>query len=145
VWELTLRCDLACRHCGSRAGRARPDELSTAAALDLVAQLAELGVDEATIIGGEAYLRDDWHQIARAMTDGGIACTMTTRARNLTAEGVAQAKHAGIASVSVSIDGLERSHDHLRGVSGSFAAALRALELLQAAGIPRSVNTQMCG
>src|ERR1700712_2023802 len=30
VWEVTLACDLACRHCGSRAGRARPDELSTA-------------------------------------------------------------------------------------------------------------------
>ncbi|MGZ5971002.1 MAG: hypothetical protein ACXWP4_25205, partial [Polyangiales bacterium] len=36
VWELTLACDLACRHCGSRAGRARPDELSTEEALDLV-------------------------------------------------------------------------------------------------------------
>ena len=24
VWEITLRCDLACRHCGSRAGKARP-------------------------------------------------------------------------------------------------------------------------
>jgi len=21
VWELTLKCDLACRHCGSRAGK----------------------------------------------------------------------------------------------------------------------------
>jgi hypothetical protein len=30
VWEVTLACDLACRHCGSRAGRARPDELTTA-------------------------------------------------------------------------------------------------------------------
>src|SRR5712671_4515982 len=36
VWEITLACDLACRHCGSRAGRARPDELSTEACLDLV-------------------------------------------------------------------------------------------------------------
>ena len=36
VWEITLRCDLACRHCGSRAGRARPDELDTAECLDLV-------------------------------------------------------------------------------------------------------------
>ena len=33
--ELTLACDLACRHCGSRAGRARPDELTTEEALDL--------------------------------------------------------------------------------------------------------------
>src|SRR6478609_1444963 len=60
IWETTLRCDLACRHCGSRAGRERPDELSTAESLDLVRQLAELGCKEVTLIGGEAYLRDDW-------------------------------------------------------------------------------------
>src|SRR5262245_41154647 len=53
VWEITLRCDLACRHCGSRAAHARPDELSTAECLDLVRQMAELGVREVTIIGGE--------------------------------------------------------------------------------------------
>ncbi len=46
VWEITLACDLACRHCGSRAGRARPDELSTEEALDLVDQMADLGVKE---------------------------------------------------------------------------------------------------
>src|SRR5215207_8579766 len=49
VWEITLACDLACRHCGSRAGRARPDELTTAEALDLVDQLAVLGVKEVTL------------------------------------------------------------------------------------------------
>jgi radical SAM protein with 4Fe4S-binding SPASM domain len=145
VWEITLRCDLACRHCGSRAGRARADELSTEEALDLVAQMAELGVKETTIIGGEAYLRDDWHVIARALTDAGIGCTMTTGGRNLSAERVRMAKDAGIESVSVSIDGLEQTHDHLRALVGSHAAALRALDELQAAGIPRSVNTQMCG
>jgi MoaA/NifB/PqqE/SkfB family radical SAM enzyme len=68
VWEITLACDLACRHCGSRAGRQRPDELSTAEALDLVAQMAALGVKEVTLIGGEAYLRDDWLEIVRAMS-----------------------------------------------------------------------------
>ena len=47
VWELTLACDLACRHCGSRAGGARPDELSTEEAKDLVRQMADLGVREA--------------------------------------------------------------------------------------------------
>ncbi len=67
VWELTLRCDLACRHCGSRAGRARPDELTTDECLDLVRQLAELGTREVAIIGGEAYLRDDWLEIVAAV------------------------------------------------------------------------------
>src|SRR3954452_20119869 len=53
VWEITLQCDLACRHCGSRAGHSRPDELTTAECLDLVRQMAELGVKEVTVIGGE--------------------------------------------------------------------------------------------
>jgi MoaA/NifB/PqqE/SkfB family radical SAM enzyme len=37
VWELTLKCNLACGHCGSRAGDRRDDELSPEEALDLVA------------------------------------------------------------------------------------------------------------
>jgi hypothetical protein len=52
VWEVTLACDLACRHCGSRAGKERPDELTTAEALDLIDQMARLGVKEVTLIGG---------------------------------------------------------------------------------------------
>src|SRR5262245_3646227 len=84
VWETTLRCDLACRHCGSRAGRTRPDELSTAEALDLVAQMAELGVKEVTVIGGEAYLRDDWTEIIQAVRAAAMICTMTTGGRGLT-------------------------------------------------------------
>ncbi|PRP93536.1 radical SAM/SPASM domain-containing protein [Enhygromyxa salina] len=145
VWEITLRCDLACRHCGSRAGRARPDELDTEEALDLVTQMAALGVEEATIIGGEAYLRDDWHLIAAALVHAGIRCTMTTGGRGLTAERVELAKRAGIESVSVSIDGLAEAHDHQRALTGSHDAALRALDHLRAAGIPRSVNTQLNG
>src|ERR1700688_3451516 len=86
VWEVTLKCDLACRHCGSRAGRARPDELTTAEALDLVAQVAELGVLELTLIGGEAYLRDDFLEIVRAAKGAGLTTTMTTGGRGLTPE-----------------------------------------------------------
>jgi MoaA/NifB/PqqE/SkfB family radical SAM enzyme len=44
---VTLACDLACHHCASRAGRPRADELDTRESLDLVAQLAELGVPNA--------------------------------------------------------------------------------------------------
>src|SRR5262249_54839548 len=59
VWEITLACNLRCVHCGSRAGKARPNELTTAEALDLVEQLADLGVAEVSLIGGEAFLRPD--------------------------------------------------------------------------------------
>src|SRR4249920_113617 len=98
VWEITLRCDLACRHCGSRAGKARPDELSTAECLDLVRQMAELGVKEVTVIGGEAYLRDDWTEIVRAIRDHGMSATMTTGGRGITEERAKIARLAGLES-----------------------------------------------
>jgi radical SAM protein with 4Fe4S-binding SPASM domain len=143
VWETTLRCDLACRHCGSRAGRSRPDELTTEEALDLVDQMADLGVLEVTIIGGEAYLRDDWTEIAKRIRARGMQCTMTTGGRGLTLERARAGKEAGLQSISVSIDGLEATHDALRGVRGSFHSAFEALANARAVGIPVSANTQI--
>ena len=49
-----------------------PDELTTDECLDLVGQMAELGVSEVTLIGGEAYLRDDWLEIIRAIREAGM-------------------------------------------------------------------------
>ncbi len=143
VWEVTLACDLSCRHCGSRAGRARPDELTTAEALDLVAQMADLGVLELTLIGGEAYLRDDFLEIVRAARAAGIIPTITTGGRGLTPELARAAKAAGLAGASVSVDGLEATHDALRGVRGSFDSALAAIASFAAAGVPVSANTQI--
>jgi radical SAM protein with 4Fe4S-binding SPASM domain len=143
VWEVTLACDLACRHCGSRAGRARPDELTPAEALDLVAQMAELGVLELTLIGGEAYLRGDFLDIVRAAKTAGMITTMTTGGRGLTPELARAAKAAGLAGASVSVDGLEATHDALRGVRGSFDSAMQAIESFARAGVPVSANTQI--
>jgi radical SAM protein with 4Fe4S-binding SPASM domain len=143
VWEITLQCDLACRHCGSRAGHARTDELSTAECLDLVRQMAELGVMEVTLIGGEAYLRDDWTTIIREIRKFGMSATMTSGGRGITAEKARAAKEAGLESVSISIDGNEATHDRLRGVKGSYQSAFQAMDLMRAAGVKVSTNTQI--
>ena len=143
VWELTLRCNLACHHCSSRAGRARTDELSKDEALDLVAQLGELGVQEITLIGGEAYLRADWLEVIRAVRARGIRCTMVTGGRAFTAEHAITAREAGLQSVSVSVDGLEQAHDALRGFRGSFQHALQAMSHARNAGLQVTANTQI--
>ncbi|MCB9595369.1 MAG: radical SAM protein [Sandaracinaceae bacterium] len=143
VWEITLACDLACRHCGSRAGRDRPDELTTEECLDLVDQMAALGVKEVSLIGGEAYLRDDWTQILKRIRSHGMMALLTTGGRGLTPERCADAAAAGLQSTSVSIDGDRETHDRLRGVVGSYDAAMQAFDNLRAAGIKVSANTQI--
>lgn len=143
VWEITLACDLACAHCGSRAGRRRRDELSTAEALDLVAQLARLGTREVGLIGGEAYLRKDWIEIVAAIRAAGMECVIQTGGRNLSDERVARAAAAGLQGVGVSVDGLREVHDELRGVPGSFDLALAAIARVCAHGLVATVNTQV--
>jgi radical SAM protein with 4Fe4S-binding SPASM domain len=143
VWEITLRCDLACRHCGSRAAHARPDELSTDECLELIRQMAALGVKEVTIIGGEAYLRPDWLELVRSIRSHGMECTMTSGGRGIDAARAADAAEAGLQSVSISLDGIGATHDRLRGVRGSFDAAVAALGHLRQAGIKVAVNTQI--
>jgi MoaA/NifB/PqqE/SkfB family radical SAM enzyme len=102
---------LACRHCGSRAGRARPDELSTAETLNLAQQLCDFGVKEVTLIGGEAYLRDDWLDVVSALTSRGVLCSLTTGGRGLTPSRIEAAIAAGLEGISVSVDGLQSGED----------------------------------
>lgn len=143
VWEITLKCNLACQHCGSRAGHTRAKELSTEEALDLVKQMAEVGITEVTLIGGEAFLRPDWLEIAKAITDAGMHCGMTTGGFGITLDTAHRMKDAGIGVVSVSVDGLEATHDRLRGKKGSWQWAFKTMSHLKQAGIPFGCNTQI--
>ncbi|HEY5721559.1 MAG TPA: radical SAM protein [Allosphingosinicella sp.] len=143
VWEITLACDLACQHCGSRAGRRRRDELSTAECLDLIAQMADLGTRDVGLIGGEAYLRKDWLEIVSAVRAAGMECGLQSGGRNLTDERLAKAAEAGLQGVGISIDGLAEVHDEVRGVPGSYELALEALRNTTRNGMVATVNTQI--
>jgi radical SAM protein with 4Fe4S-binding SPASM domain len=143
VWEITLRCDQPCAHCGSRAGGPRSVELSTREALEVVEQLRKQGTLEVVLIGGEAYLHDAFLDIVRALREAGIRPTMTTGGRGIDADLARAMKEAGIFSVSVSIDGLAHSHDLLRRAKSSFESATRALEHLRNAGVTITANTQI--
>src|SRR5206468_3762238 len=143
VWEITLKCNLACSHCGSRAGDARPDELTTAEALDLVRQMAEVGIGEVSLIGGEAFLRADWLEIAAAVDRAGMVCTMTTGGYGISRETARRMKDAGIARVSISVDGLEATHDDLRGKQGSWRQCFETMAHFRAVDLPFGINTQI--
>ena len=143
VWELTLKCDLACRHCGSRAGRPREEEMSLDEAKHIADQLAKMGAKEVTFIGGEAYLYPSWKELITYTSALGITCTMTTGGRALTLDKCMDLAEAGVRGISVSIDGLEKTHDKLRAVKGSFRAGMDALENIQKAGMIANSNIQL--
>jgi len=143
VWELTLRCDLSCTHCGSRAGKKRPRELTLEEAYSVVDELAALGAREVVLIGGEAYLHDGFLEVTARLKERGIAPTLTTGGRGVTAELARAMKQAGMVRVSVSIDGLEQTHDRMRNLRGSYEKALQALRNSREAGITVTANTNL--
>ncbi|NES85044.1 MAG: nif11-class peptide radical SAM maturase 3, partial [Moorea sp. SIO2B7] len=122
---------------------ARANELSTSEALDLVEQLAEVGIKEVTLIGGEAFLRPDWLEIARAITEAGMICSMTTGGFGISLDMARRMKEAGIAMASVSIDGLEATHDHLRGRKGSWKSGFKTMSHFREVGLDFGCNTQI--
>jgi radical SAM protein with 4Fe4S-binding SPASM domain len=143
VWELTLACDQPCTHCGSRAGTVRPGELGTEEALGVVRQLAELRAREVVLIGGEAYLHPGFLEVVRALKAAGIRPMLTTGGRGVTAALAGEMARAGLYGASVSVDGLEETHDLLRAARGSFASATAALGHLKAAGVRIAANTHL--
>lgn len=143
VWEVTRHCDQPCQHCGSRAGPKLDDELSTEETLEVARSLVRLGCRECALIGGEAYLRKDLPRIIEELVKGGVRVVMQTGGRGLTRERATRLAAAGLSGVGVSIDGLQASHDLLRGNAGSFEAALRALHHARDAGMVITTNTQI--
>ncbi|MCA9696049.1 MAG: radical SAM protein, partial [Myxococcales bacterium] len=120
-----------------------PEELSTSEALAVVEQLAALGAREVVLIGGEAYLHDGFLEIVAALKAAGVTATMTTGGRAVDAALARRMVEAGLSRVSVSVDGLEATHDRMRGLRGSFAAAMAAVEHCGAAGLEVAANTNL--
>ncbi len=142
VWEITLACCFNCKYCGSKAGRARENELSLEECLSVADQLALLGCRRVSLIGGEVFMRPDWSKIVERLTRNGVRVCIITNGFLFRPELVRELVRLDIESVAVSVDGTECVHDKYRQ-SGSFLRAMNAIDTLSAGGIAVSVITTL--
>ena len=105
-------------------------------------QLAELGCRRVSLIGGEVFMRKDWAEITRALTERGISTAIITNGFAFSPEMIRQLKDVNIESVAVSLDGTREIHDALRQ-QGSYDRALKAIDDLSRADILVSVITTL--
>lgn len=145
-WETTLSCGLACRHCRATAIPERsPRELSTDEGLALLDAITGFGRPYPHIVftGGDPLRRPDLEELVAGATGRGIGSSLAPAATpELTFERLAALKASGIQTISLSIDGSDAiRHDGFRGVPGTFALTMRAIDWARAAGLPVQVNT----
>jgi len=135
VWNATRRCNLKCLHCyaASDAGRA-PDELSTAEAQAMLADLAAYGVPAVLLSGGEPLVREDLIDLAAHARSLGLRPTLSTNGTLITEAVARRIREAGFTYVGISLDGLGEVNDHFRGVPGAFDRAVAGFRHLKAVG-----------
>ena len=86
TWELTYACNLACTHCLSSSGRRDPDELSTAEAMAVIDEMAEMQIFYVNIGGGEPMIRPDFFELVDHAVDRGVGVKFSTNGSRLTKE-----------------------------------------------------------
>lgn len=133
AWEITRRCNANCVHCSSSSGPdlQDPNEFPTAAALQIIDQLADAGVRVLAFSGGEPLLRPDLATLIEHAVERGLTTNVCTNGA-LVDDGMARRlKEAGLHSITVSLDGsCAETHDRLRHYPGLFDLAVAAIRTL---------------
>lgn len=124
-FQLTGRCNLACRFCGQSKGMLASEKV------DLPVEVwlnAADGLEEIHLWGGEPLLYPDFDRLAAALHEKGIKLTVVTN-------GTLVHEHANslnnlIDNIFISVDGVGEVHDAVRG-KGVFAKLSENLKLLE--------------
>lgn len=136
LWESTLRCNLDCLHCGSDCKKdvSLKDMPSSdfLRALDDVRPIIKPNKTMIVLTGGEVLLRKDLEEIGEALYQRGFPWGIVSNGMMLSKKRLTRLLRAGLRSVTISLDGLEDSHNWLRGNKKSFLNAWNAILLLSA-------------
>jgi AdoMet-dependent heme synthase len=144
IWEVTQACDLACVHCRASAQPTRnPGELTTEQSYRLLDEIRSFGEPLMVFTGGDPLKRPDLFDLVRYSVKLGLRTNVTPSATPLlTAEAIDGFKAAGVSRMAISVDGHDAaSHDHFRGIPGTFERAMFALKHAQKIGLDTQFQT----
>jgi radical SAM protein with 4Fe4S-binding SPASM domain len=139
--ELTYGCNLRCVHCCNPTHEALPHELATTEVCSVLEQVADLGVVELHVSGGEPMVRPDVFEIFRHAKALGFVLHLLSNATGITPAAATALEDLGFASVNVSISGATRAtYERVSQVPGSHARFLGGLECLARTTLPTIVR-----
>ncbi|TAN38196.1 MAG: radical SAM protein [Nitrospirae bacterium] len=136
--QITDRCNLRCRHCYIGSNNVHT-ELPLDEIRRILAEFEQMQGLRLLITGGEPLLHTGFAAINNLLPDHSFRKVLFTNGLLVTRDLL---DSLFVDEVQVSIDGLEASHDSLRG-RGSFRAATEAVRLCREAGIETSVSTMV--
>lgn len=137
-WDINNECNLNCKHCRV-AEKNSKDQLSLKQSKELLAQLWYNGTTKLNFSGGEPFLRKDFFEIlefAKKFEDIVITTNGTLLDRKV-CEKLAQYPNI---KLSISLDGMEETHDSFRRKKGTFKKVIDTLPLLKEYNIKYAIK-----
>lgn len=147
-WHITERCNWRCRHCYQDWNKMPPD-LSLKQLFKIfdkflfLIQKQNIPSQRVTlnITGGEPLVRKDFFQLVERIGQHShlFRWGLMSNGSLLNKDNILELKKAGIWRCQVSLEGMEKNNDKIRG-KGSFKKTIRAMKLLANAGISVRVS-----
>ncbi len=138
----TLRCNLRCSMCRTCYDIDR--ELSLGEIRSVIDQVADWGVTIFNLLGGEPFLRRDILPILEHAHGRDLITTVTTNGTLLDGARIRALAPLNQVHLNVSLDGLEATHDRIRG-RGVFGKATGAISRLVAADREEAARRERAG
>jgi len=146
-YEVTLACDLVCKHCRASAQEeADPEQLNTEQSKALIDQVATFPRRPMMVLtGGDPLKRADLFELIRHAIGQGLQLALTPSATPLaTSEAFEKVRQAGVRRLGISLDGADaQTHDAFRGFEGSFERTMEMLEDARQLQMAVQVNTSI--
>lgn len=130
--EITTNCNLKCKHCYGQFGDNTSSlNLSLDNIKSLKPALDKLHTRNIALTGGEVFVHKEFEEIVHYFLSNGFVLTIFTNGYNYERFRKFLDRFSNYHfSVKISLDGLEKTHNNVRGKEDAFANALKSLQLL---------------
>ncbi len=145
TFELTERCNLACRMCYIRQAigdARRAGELSPGEWLELAHQAVDNGMVFLLLTGGEVLVRPDFFEIYTPLTRLGLILTLFTNGTLITEDLAARLAEAPPSRTEITLYGATAAtYEAVTGVPGGYSRCCAGIEALVKHGVPLALKS----
>ena len=133
--SITSLCNMNCKYCSVRNIHYKKLEPTIEQCKLMIDKLANWGVFQIGLTGGEPTVRKDIVEIVRYTCEKNIACNLTTNGWNITNKLVDDLVEAGLTQVQLSLDShIKEEHERYRN-KGSYDRVLNAADMFKKRGL----------
>jgi radical SAM protein with 4Fe4S-binding SPASM domain len=129
-WDLAYNCNLKCLHCRNDVNT-EYKFFNIDYYKRLIERVAPIKAEFLTIGGGEPFLYPHLFEIIKFGNSLGFKCRILSNGWFIDEEIAEKLKKSDVWGVMVSIDGIGRNHDKIRGMKGCFKRAVEAIKVLK--------------